>query len=71
MSRDLDLICRRAEDVRALVRALSEIARQAGVEIELLRDAGTFLRATIRPHDARSSSLRSTERLRRSKRDRH
>jgi hypothetical protein len=47
LSRDVDLFCHRAEDVRALVRELPEIARECGVSIHLLRDAGTFVRAEV------------------------
>ena len=47
LSRDVDLVCRRPEDVRALVRELPEIARQANAKIDLVRDAGTFVRATV------------------------
>lgn len=47
LSRDVDLVCRRADDVRALVRELPEIARQANAKIDLVRDAGTFVRATV------------------------
>lgn len=45
LSRDIDLVCHQAEDVRVLVRELPEIGRVCGVEIEVLRDAGTFVRA--------------------------
>lgn len=48
LSRDVDLVCHRAEDVRALVRELPEIARELGSPIDLLRDAGTFVRAGTR-----------------------
>ena len=47
LSRDVELVCRRAEDVRSLVRDLSEIARQTNVEVVLVRDAGTFIRAHV------------------------
>jgi hypothetical protein len=46
-SRDVDLVCRKTEDVRALVRELPEIARSANARIELVRDAGTFIRASV------------------------
>lgn len=45
LSRDVDLVCHHAEDVRALVRELPEIARELGTSIALVRDAGTFVRA--------------------------
>lgn len=48
LSGDLDLFCHRAEDVRVLVRELPEIANESGVPIEMVRDAGTFVRARIR-----------------------
>lgn len=45
LSRDIDFVCHQAEDVRAFVRELPEIARACSLEIEVLRDAGTFVRA--------------------------
>jgi hypothetical protein len=48
VSRDVDLVFRDADDVRALVRALPEVARSSGSAIALVRDAGTFVRATVR-----------------------
>lgn len=47
LSRDVDLVCRRAEDVRTLVRDLSEIARETDAKIVVVRDAGTFIRASV------------------------
>lgn len=47
LSRDVDLVFRRAEDVRSLVRELPQIAQESGVEIALTRDAGTFVRASV------------------------
>jgi hypothetical protein len=47
MSNDVDLVCRHADDVRALVRELPEIARETSTRIEIVRDAGTFIRATV------------------------
>jgi hypothetical protein len=47
LSRDVDLVFRRAEDVRALVRDLPIIAKQANSEIAVVRDAGTFVRASV------------------------
>lgn len=47
LSRDADLVCRRAEDVRSLVRDLPEVARQTKAQITLVRDAGTFIRANV------------------------
>lgn len=45
LSRDVDLVCHRAEDVRTFVRELPLIAEECGARIELVRDAGTFARA--------------------------
>ena len=47
LSRDVELVCRRAEDVRSLVRDFSDIARRSNSEIVLVRDAGTFVRAAV------------------------
>lgn len=47
LSRDVDLVCRRTEDVRALIRELPEIAARTRTKIDLVRDAGTFLRASV------------------------
>lgn len=47
LSRDVDLVFREAEGVRALVRELPRIAVESGVEIVLVRDAGTFVRANV------------------------
>lgn len=47
LSRDVDLVCRRVEDVRTLVRELPEVARQTNTKIEMLRDAGTFIRTRV------------------------
>lgn len=47
LSRDVDVICRRAEDVRSVVRELPEIARKTSSTIDLVRDAGTFIRANV------------------------
>lgn len=48
LSNDIDLVCHRTEQVRDLVRDLPAIAREAGVEIDVARDAGTFVRAVVR-----------------------
>jgi len=56
-SRDVDLVCRKSDDVRSLVRELSEVARQANATIQLVRDAGTFVRATVVTSAARSLEL--------------
>ena len=47
LSRDVDLVCRRPEDVRSLVRELPGVARKQNAKIELVRDAGTFVRASV------------------------
>ncbi len=48
LSGDIDLFCHHGEDVRRLVRELPDIAAECGVTIELVRDAGTFVRARVR-----------------------
>ncbi len=48
LSRDIDLFFHQADDHRALVRALPEIARECGVQIELTRDAGSFVRGVLK-----------------------
>lgn len=47
LSAHIDLFCHDAEALRSLVRELPDVAAEAGVEIALVRDAGTFARATI------------------------
>lgn len=47
LSRDVDLVCRHADDVRSLVRDLAEIGREANARIDIVRDAGTFVRASV------------------------
>src|SRR5690349_19521031 len=47
LSRDLDLFCRDALGVRSLMAALPDAAREAGVTSRIVRDAGTFVRASI------------------------
>ncbi|MBI5513063.1 MAG: nucleotidyl transferase AbiEii/AbiGii toxin family protein [Deltaproteobacteria bacterium] len=49
LSRDVDLVCHRPEDVRALVREFPAISAELGFPITLLRDAGTFVRAQATP----------------------
>jgi len=53
LSRDIDLVCHRAEDVREVVRELPEVAAACGLSIDLVRDAGTFVRArtVVEGHD--------------------
>jgi predicted nucleotidyltransferase component of viral defense system len=48
LSRDVDLVFDRAEDIRALLRDLQDIARETGARIDVVRDAGTFVRANVR-----------------------
>ncbi len=45
LSGDLDLFCHRADEVRTIVRHLDDIALEASVQLRLVRDAGTFVRA--------------------------
>ncbi|MCL2725804.1 MAG: nucleotidyl transferase AbiEii/AbiGii toxin family protein [Polyangiaceae bacterium] len=44
---DVDLVCRHSADVRSLVRDLPNIADRTGTQITLVRDAGTFIRASV------------------------
>lgn len=48
LSRDVDLFFHSAGALRELVTVLGETASSAGVGTELLRDAGTFVRARLR-----------------------
>jgi hypothetical protein len=48
LSADIDLFCHRPEEVRLLAAALPVVAAEIGAEIELVRDAGTFVRAAVR-----------------------
>lgn len=45
LSNDIDLFCHRAEDVRELVRVLPDVAREQSARIDVVRDAGTYVRA--------------------------
>ena len=47
LSGDVDLFCHRASEVRELARQLDDAAREAGVEVRIVRDAGTFVRAAV------------------------
>jgi nucleotidyltransferase AbiEii toxin of type IV toxin-antitoxin system len=47
LSRDLDLFCHEPEQVRELLRALPDAAQTAGVGANVVRDAGTFVRASL------------------------
>lgn len=46
-TRDVDLFCHQPDEVRELVRDLPRITQEAGLGIEIVRDAGTFVRATV------------------------
>ncbi len=48
LSRDLDLVCSSREDVRRLALDLPSVAAHLGVEIEVVQDAGTFVRCRVR-----------------------
>lgn len=47
LSRDLDLFCDDRQSVRDVVRASIEIASKDGGEFKLVRDGGTFVRASL------------------------
>ncbi|MBM3268813.1 MAG: nucleotidyl transferase AbiEii/AbiGii toxin family protein [Candidatus Sericytochromatia bacterium] len=47
LSRDIDLVCHDPEDVRTLERGLPAIGAELGLDIRLVRDAGTFVRALV------------------------
>lgn len=51
LSGDLDLFCHGPDDVRTLVRELPEIALESGITIEIVRDAGSFVRSRARLAD--------------------
>lgn len=46
-SRDIDLFCADVDGVRSLVAALPEAARAAGLTAEIVRDAGSHVRARV------------------------
>jgi hypothetical protein len=48
LSGDIDLFCHEADEVRALVRALPAVAGECALEIAVVRDAGSFVRAQVR-----------------------
>jgi hypothetical protein len=48
LSRDIDLFAHAPEHVRELVRELPTIAARLSISIEVVRDAGSFVRATAR-----------------------
>jgi len=47
LSADVDLFCHDAAFVRTLVRELPEVARECDAEIRIVRDSGSFVRATV------------------------
>jgi hypothetical protein len=47
LSRDLDVFCHDPQGVRDLVQLLPDAAKEAGVTARVVRDAGTFARATV------------------------
>lgn len=51
LSGDVDLFCHQADEIRALVRELPRIAAEAAVEITIVLDAGTFVRAAVATPD--------------------
>jgi hypothetical protein len=48
LSADIDLFCHDREYVRDLVRDLPDVARRCAADIRVVRDAGSFVRATVR-----------------------
>src|SRR5256885_1785143 len=52
LSGDVDLMCQRAAEVRALTAEFPAVAQETATEIELLRDSGTFVRASLRAAEA-------------------
>jgi hypothetical protein len=53
LSGDVDLFCHDHQDVRALVRELPSVAAECALDITIVRDAGTFVRALVRAADLR------------------
>jgi hypothetical protein len=51
LSGDIDLMCHEPGEVRLLTAELPAIARETGTRIELLRDSGTFVRASLVAQD--------------------
>jgi hypothetical protein len=47
LSADVDLFCHAREDVRSLVRDLPVISAECGLRIDVVRDAGHFVRAVV------------------------
>lgn len=48
LSADIDLFCHEREHVRDLVRDLPYVASRCNADIRIVRDAGSFVRATVR-----------------------
>lgn len=48
LSGDVDLFCHHPDEVRLLVRSLPEIARDCAIAIDVVRDAGKFVRCVVR-----------------------
>lgn len=51
LSADVDLFCHEAGVVRSLVRELPAVAQECGAEIQVVQDAPSFVRATVRLRD--------------------
>ena len=51
LSGDVDLMCHEPSEVRLLMAELPAVARETGTKIELKRDAGTFVRASLKTAD--------------------
>jgi hypothetical protein len=47
LSNDVDLLCKEVSACREIVRALPEVARETGASINVVRDAGSFVRASV------------------------
>jgi hypothetical protein len=45
---DIDLFCHDSEEMRALVQVLADTADSAGVELNIVRDAGALVRAVVK-----------------------
>ena len=52
LSADIDIFCHQPDDVRTLVRELPAIATECGATLRIVRDAGTFVRASATLPDA-------------------
>jgi len=47
LSADIDLFCHQREEHRELVRLIGDVGAETNVAVEIVRDAGTFVRAAI------------------------